>query len=356
MFSLEELSLAAGVPRHVTEELAAAGSIRFVPGTRFVTRSDAVGAAPHLRVAARHSLPALTEAPLFETRARKIPLREQKVPAFASSFIHAALVGLILWATAAPAGSASESVVDEETHLVFLISPGPGGGGGGGGERDPRPAPRIERRGPQQAKVAVPLVEEKPVITSRRVEEATPVKRAAMPEPKPVEREPDPLPSNRIIAPVATVASSENDRKGVIEDARGKEDSQGPGAGGGAGSGQGPGNGEGQGSGIGDGSGGGTGGGPYRPGSGIEPPRLLREVKAEYTEEARSRGITGDVILEIVVRRDGTVGNVSLLKGLGAGLEQRAMAAVRQWRFTPARRQGQPVDVIVEVAVEFTLR
>ena len=63
--------------------------------------------------------------------------------------------------------------------------------------------------------------------------------------------------------------------------------------------------GEGDGAGIGPGSGGGTGGGPYRPGSGIEPPRLLQEVKADYTEEARRAGITGDVVLEIVVRRDG---------------------------------------------------
>jgi TonB family protein len=82
----------------------------------------------------------------------------------------------------------------------------------------------------------------------------------------------------------------------------------------------------------------------------------VREVKAEYTDEARRRGITGDIVLEIIVRRDGTVGEVTLLRGLGAGLEQRAVAAVRQWRFDPARRRGVPVDVIVEVAVEFTLR
>ena len=82
-------------------------------------------------------------------------------------------------------------------------------------------------------------------------------------------------------------------------------DSHGPGTGGGAGTGTGTGLGSGDGSGIGPGSGGGTGGGPYRPGSGIEPPRLLREVKADYTEDARRRGVSGDVVLEIVVRRDG---------------------------------------------------
>ena len=86
------------------------------------------------------------------------------------------------------------------------------------------------------------------------------------------------------------------------------------------------------------------------------PPRLLREVKADYTEQARRAGITGDVVLEIVVRRDGSVGDVRVLKGLGGGLNDRAVQAVRQWRFAPATRLGSPVDVVVEVAVEFKLR
>ena len=88
----------------------------------------------------------------------------------------------------------------------------------------------------------------------------------------------------------------------------------------------------------------------------MTPPRVLREVKADYTEEARQRNIQGEVVLEIVVRRDGTVTDVRLLEGLPSGLSDRAMAAVRQWRFSPATRLGQPVDVVVEVAVEFRLR
>ena len=61
-------------------------------------------------------------------------------------------------------------------------------------------------------------------------------------------------------------------------------------------------------------------------------------------------------MLEIVVRRDGGVGDVHVLRGLGAGLDQRAVDAVRQWKFDPARLKGTPVDVLVEVAVEFVLR
>jgi TonB family protein len=57
-----------------------------------------------------------------------------------------------------------------------------------------------------------------------------------------------------------------------------------------------------------------------------------------------------------VVRSDGMVGNVKVMQGLGGGLDQRAIDAVRQWRFSPARRFGTPVDVMVEVAVEFKLR
>ena len=61
-------------------------------------------------------------------------------------------------------------------------------------------------------------------------------------------------------------------------------------------------------------------------------------------------------MLEIVVRRDGSVGNLRVLRKLGAGLDERALDAVRQWRFAPATRQRAAVDVVVEVSVEFKLR
>ena len=79
-------------------------------------------------------------------------------------------------------------------------------------------------------------------------------------------------------------------------------------------------------------------------------------MKADYTEEARRRNLVGEVVLEIVVRRDGSVGEIKVLRGLGAGLDERALQAVRQWRFSPAHRHGAPVDVLVEVAVAFRLR
>lgn len=136
----------------------------------------------------------------------------------------------------------------------------------------------------------------------------------------------------------------------------GHSSSAGPGSGGGAGSGSGVGLGAGQGGGIGSGSGGGTGGGPFHPGAGIAPPQLLREVRAGYTDDARRQAIAGDVVLEIVVKRDGSVGQVRVLQSLGGGLEQKAIDAVKQWKFSPATRAGTPVDVVVEVSVGFKLR
>ena len=128
-----------------------------------------------------------------------------------------------------------------------------------------------------------------------------------------------------------------------------------PGTLGGAGGGAGRGVGSGAGAGVGPGSGAGTGGGPYRPGSGIEPPRLLREVRPEYTEAARRGAIEGDVLLEVIVLADGSVGEARVVRGLGFGLDERALRAMRQWRFHPARRRGMPVSVLVEVAMSFRL-
>ena len=282
--------------------------------------------------------------------------RRSGMPAFASFLVHASIVTIVLWLGARATETAP---VDDgrrpESRLVFVLSPGPGGGGGGGGLRSPLPPRKAERREVEQPRPSVPKVTPKPVLTTVRPEtqkEPTPV---PTPAPKPVERAPEPLPSRVLVAPVVETAANTREREGVVEDGQ-RTESQGAGTGVGAGTGQGTGSGEGRGAGIGDGEGGGIGGGPYRPGSGVEPPRLRREVKADYTDEARRRGLTGEVVLEIVVRRDGSVGDVTVLQGLGSGLDQRAVAAVRQWRFDPARHRGVPVDVIVEVAVEFTLR
>jgi TonB family protein len=360
VFSPDELAAATGTPRTVVYDLIARGELRLIPRTAYLTGAEALRVGRLLRSGGM-SLPdadaPLAEGELFEMATRSGAPHERRVPALASSCVHAALLAAAIWLTAGTTESAPAAAAEEPTRLVFVVSPGPGGGGGGGGLRNPLPAPKLQRRGPDPQRASVPPVVIEPVRTTARAEQPpevpTPI---PAPAPTPVEKAPEPLPSKVIVAPVVAAAANNQEQQGVIENARGTAPSQGKGDGGGAGTGVGTGNGEGQGSGIGDGSGGGTGGGPYRPGSGIEPPRLVREVKADYTDEARRRNLTGDVVLEIVVRRDGSVGDVTVLQGLGSGLDQRAIAAVRQWRFEPARRRGAPVDVIVEVAVEFNLR
>jgi periplasmic protein TonB len=357
VFTLDELAQAAGVAPRFAEALVASGELRPIQGSAFFAASDAIRVGRRLRLDAS-SRPTPQPADIFAVSGDNAAVAERRVglPAFASSLAHAALFVVLLWLTAAPADTASsDEAVEEPTRLVFIMTPGPGGGGGGGGLRNPLPARKVERRGAERPRIAVPAVTPKPVLTTARAEEPPKPAPAVAPVQPKVEPAPEPLPSRVLVAPVVAAATNNQEREGVIEKPR-ETESQGSGVGGGAGAGQGIGNGEGQGSGIGEGAGGGTGGGPFRPGSGIEPPRLLREVKADYTDEGRRRNITGDVVLEIVVRHDGSVGDVRLLQGLGAGLDQRAVDAVRQWRFDPARRKGVAVDVIVEVAVEFSLR
>ena len=273
--------------------------------------------------------------------------RSTTMPLIVSTSLHGLAVATILFVA-----SLGFAVADERTELlkepeplrmVFLVSPGPGGGGGGGGMKMKTPPPRAERKGPE--KISSPLPARKLPPPMR-------------PEPKPPEP-PKPLEAKQlppVMAPIPTKQAETQDREGVLAKAPETVPSQGSGTGGGVGAGQGTGLGAGDGSGVGEGSGGGYGGGPFRPGSGVEPPRLLREVKADYTDEARRANIAGEVELEIVVRRDGTVGDVKIIRGLRGGLNERAVQAVRQWRFAPGRMKGVPVDVVVEVGVEFKLR
>ena len=88
-------------------------------------------------------------------------------------------------------------------------------------------------------------------------------------------------------------------------------------------------------------------------GRGGEPELVRVPVDIPLGRKQETFSVT---IPAIVVRRDGSVGDVKVLQGLGAGLDDRAAQAVRQWRFAPAQRRGAPVDVIVEVSVEFRLR
>lgn len=275
--------------------------------------------------------------------------RPAGVPLAVSSTVHAGLMAASIFLSSldlAPTASALNSDHDRvlDLHLAFLMTPGPGGGGGGGGLQQKKTPPRALRDGTHRISSPVPLRKPLPRIAPA----------VAPPEPKPAPLAAEPLPI--LAAPIVSAPADHANRVGLLQQAREETDSHGQGSGGGVGSGTGTGIGAGNGSGVGPGSDAGIGGGPYHSGSGIEPPRVVREIKADYTEEARRRNIEGDVILEIIVKQDGSVSNMKVLHGLEAGLNDRAMQAVRQWQFSPARRFGSPVDVVVEVAVEFKLR
>lgn len=328
VFDARDVARVAGVTPAQVRRLVAAGHAASIGG-RYLAPADAVRAV-HLLRAGMGSRPAA----LF--RATPEPARSGRAIAL-SGALHVAAAATLAWLAtlgmAAPRAQTAEPV-----RLVFLSLPGPGGGGGGGGLRQPAPAPRTRVKGPAPAPQSVPGPRPAPAVEAPR---ATP---------------PPPQPRPEVAAPVAPSAADAADTPGIIADSAPAPADHGQGSGGGAGTGEGGGLGEGRGAGIGPGSGGGTGGGPYRPGTGISPPAVQHEVKPDYTDAARRRGLSGDVVLEIVVRSDGSVGDVTLRQGLGAGLDERAIDAVRQWRFYPARRYGVPVDVLVEIAVEFKLR
>lgn len=337
-FSVAEVARAAGVDRAEVRRLVRSGEAQTIDGT-YLAGVEAVRLVKSLRQASVGARGTLFGA---KSTTRTNP----GLPVILSASLHAlvaiAIIAITSMGLAKPA--AFQSREPQATRLVFLATPGPGGGGGGGGARKPNPPPPALRKGVSTLRSPLPVRRPPPV-------EPPPVVRASDPPP-PVK--PEPLPP--IVAPVVPVPADTQDRAGVPADVPPAPETRGSGDRGGTGTGQGTGVGEGTGPGVGQGTGGGTGGGPYRPGSGITPPTLLREVKPDYTEEARRRSLEGDVVLEIVVRRDGSVGDVKMLQGLGSGLDARAIDAVRQWRFSPAQRQGVPVDVIVEVAVEFKMR
>ena len=344
LYSPREIAQAAGVPE--ADVLAALGHAR-----ELVPHAEAVRLGRMLVQRAAGGPRRTAPGSLFSLFSDAAPKRRSTgVPLALSSTLHAGLMAVAVFiATFNLAPRAASLRLDNRPadlmRLVFVATPGPGGGGGGGGLLQKAPPPRALREG--HSKISSPIPER------REPKPLRPVPAPPEPIPAPLLKA-EPLPA--VIAPIVTAPADTRNRAGVLQQTTVENDSHGPGTGGGAGTGTGTGLGPGDGSGLGPGSGGGTGGGPYRPGSGIEPPRLLREVKADYTEDARQRGVSGDVVLEIVVRRDGSVGDVKVLQGLAGGLNDRAVQAVRQWRFSPAHRQGAPVDVIVEVAVEFKLR
>jgi TonB family protein len=221
------------------------------------------------------------------------------------------------------------------SRFVFIArDPRPaGGGGGGGGNRQAGPIRRAEGIGHD-------------AITLRVARSAAPPDHAA-----------DHTVLPAVMLDARPLASGTRDVIGLPDGGVSFGTSQGPGSGGGVGEGAGTGIGPGAGPGVGPGSGGGMGGGVYRPGGSVSAPRVIREVKPKYTTDAMIRKVEGTVVLEFVVRRDGRPSDIKVLRSLDpGGLDEQAMIAAGEWRFDPGRLGATPVDVLVTLYLDFSLR
>ena len=259
----------------------------------------------------------LTEAPIDATRRR-----ERSVGGLTASMgahVAALLIAAVI-ASRAPAIESQRMMATVNRTLVYTP-------GGGGGNNRPQPGTGNE----MLARPAAPP----PRTTQPRTEPRT----------ETASFEPAQLPQREVstglheaIGAVSALAAPEFGLRGGTA----------PGGEGGPG---------GRGLGPGTGAGPGGGEGPY-PGNGVSWPKLIVEVKPNYTAEAMRARIEGFVELEIVVHADGSVGRIRLVRSLDArfGLDLEAIKAVRAWRFDPARQAGRPVQVRVPVEVSFRLR
>jgi len=227
-------------------------------------------------------------------------------------------------------------------HIVFLTPELPRAGAGGGGGGNQRPDPIRLAQGVGADAITLRVRKEPP---------AAPVTTASAPAAEDVPA----LPS--IVLDAKPLASGLFDQTGLPTGGVMSGTSTGPGSGGGVGTGSGTGVGSGRGPGFGPGSGGGTGGGIYRAGGAVSAPRLLREIKPNYTKEALLKRIQGTVVLEVVVTADGCTSQIHIIRSLDVGgLDEEAVAAVAQWRFEPGRLAAAPVDVLVRIELDFVIR
>jgi len=262
-------------------------------------------------------------------------LYPQRKDTFVYSFIiHVLGAALIIW-SGHWVVEHHEEIKQQVVGLVTDISPylpvskTKAGGGGGGGDRDKLQAP----------KGALPKLSKEQIVP-----------------PAIVVRNDNP---KLVVEPTVVVPPQiKLPTMGSLGDPLSKvlgPPSNGTGAGGGIGSGYGGGVGSGTGPGVGPGHGGGYGGGAYRVGGGVSAPKALYAPDPEYSEEARKAKYQGTVVLWLVVDASGRPQQIRVQRALGMGLDEKAIEAVKLWKFDPARKDGQAVPVMINVEVNFRL-
>lgn len=302
------------------------------PGARWMSPlalRHALGRAP--------PLPAIGPAILPTLFGEGYGLYEIRKGSFLLSFVAHAVVLVLILASSSYLVTHRREIRQQIMQVVTDVSPyilpplrTKAGGGGGGGDRDKLAAskgtlPKFSLQ--QLAPPAVVVRNENPRLPVVPTVVLPPEMLLSLPQTGPLG---DPLSS--IVGPP----------------------SNGIGSGGGIGSGSGGGVGSGSGPGVGPGSGGGIGGGVYRVGGGVTSPRIIYAPDPEFSEEARKAKYQGVVVLWAIVGTDGRTHDIRVVRSLGLGLDEKAIEAIRQWRFEPGRKEG--VSVAVQVSVEVTFR
>jgi periplasmic protein TonB len=258
-----------------------------------------------------------------------------------STVVHFLALGAIIGLTIL--GRHVVQVIKKPTENVTLVAPSDDippmkpsktqvGGGGGGGDRDVLQATkgRLPKLSMQQ--IVPPMVvvrNDNPKLTAEPTVVVPPQVKLAM----------NSLPN--LGDPMSHLPSG--------------PPSNGTGSGGGIGSGNGGGVGSGSGPGVGPGSGGGIGGGVFRVGGGVSAPKATYAPDPEYSEEARKAKYQGTCVLWLVVGPDGRPRDIKVARTLGLGLDEKAIEAVKTWKFEPAMKDGKPVAVQINVEVSFRL-
>jgi periplasmic protein TonB len=266
--------------------------------------------------------------------------KDRKRSAGTSLAIHSAVIAALIvgsiWGGRAVKQIQKDKVIDlvapDISEYIPMTKPGPTmGGGGGGGDLSKIEAPKGHLPKVNMQQITPPAI----VIKNENPKLAVDPSIMAPPTMK--------LPDNNM--PVVG-----NPMTKVVGPA-----SNGSGMGGGIGEGSGGGLGVGTGRGLGPGSGMGFGGGVYKVGGGIGAPRPVSTPDPEYSEEARKAKYQGVVVLWLIVDQNGNPKQIKVERPLGMGLDQKAIEAVRKWKFEPATKDGQPVAVQINVEVNFRL-
>lgn len=250
--------------------------------------------------------------------------------------LHAVILGLIIllglaeWHTREIKKKMTVTAVDVKPFIPLTPKMKPMGGGGGGGTHSPIEA----------SKGRLPEITKRPISPPQILR----IDHPKLPVP----------PSIRIMQPVK-LPNANMPNIGVPNSPQVALASQGGGANSGFGSGSGGGLGSGNGNGMGPGSGGNYGGGVMSVGGGVSAPVLLYSVDPEFSDEARRAKYQGICVVSLIVDSHGNPQHIQVVRALGMGLDQKAVEAVKQYKFKPAVYKGHPVPVLVSISVNFRI-